>query len=237
MDSLDITQLLYDSGIPESSLILLLMIPIVVTIVAFARHVIGLKVFGIFTASMLTFAYYELGTKTGINTRSDFVTGIKYGLVLTFIILIATLITHKTTRRIRLHYLPKLSIVITITSFVVMFTLLFGGVLRRIGFVAVDIFPVFIISMISEDFIRAYNKSSARGAYEVSFQTILLAVVSYALISWEWLINTMLTYPWLTFFAIVINIGIGRFTGLRLTEHFRFRDILTRDEAGTTPEK
>ena len=47
----------------------------------------------------------------------------------------------------------------------------------------------------------------------------------------------MLTYPWLAFFAIAINFGIGKFTGLRLTEYIRFRDLLLRDETSADSEK
>jgi len=42
--------------------------------------------------------------------------------------------------------------------------------------------------------------------------------------------NLMLTYPELIFFIFVINVLLGKWTGLRVLEYVRFREILRHME-------
>ena len=44
-------------GIPLETVVLLLMLPIIVTLIAFFRQVIGIKAFGIYTPAIVTFAF------------------------------------------------------------------------------------------------------------------------------------------------------------------------------------
>ncbi len=44
-------------GVPKETVVLILMLPIVATIIAFARQVIGVKGFGIYTSLIITFAF------------------------------------------------------------------------------------------------------------------------------------------------------------------------------------
>ena len=58
-----------EQGVPIQTVTLLLMLPIVATLVAFFRQVIGIKAFGIYTPSIITFALLAFdpnGLKYGI---------------------------------------------------------------------------------------------------------------------------------------------------------------------------
>ena len=50
-------------GVPDGTVVLMLMLPIVVTIIAFFRQVIGIKAFGIYTPALITFAFAAIGSE------------------------------------------------------------------------------------------------------------------------------------------------------------------------------
>jgi hypothetical protein len=53
-----------------------------------------------------------------------------------------------------------------------------------------------------------------------------MSIVGYSIASWDLLIIYLQKYPWLVFVAIFINILLGKWTGLRLSEFIRFKKIL-----------
>ena len=52
-----ITQYMINQGVPQETVVLLLMLPIVATIIALARQIIGIKGFGIYTPLIISFAF------------------------------------------------------------------------------------------------------------------------------------------------------------------------------------
>ena len=72
-------------------------------------------------------------------------------------------------------------------------------------------------------------------------ETILVSVVAYFVVGGvidvglfsfktEFIKNLMLTYPELIFLILIINILLGKWTGLRVLEYVRFREILRNIE-------
>jgi hypothetical protein len=54
-------------------------------------------------------------------------------------------------------------------------------------------------------------------------------VVGYFVIGWPALRDFFLQYPWAIVLTFLINIGLGKWSGLRLVELFRFRHILKQE--------
>jgi hypothetical protein len=64
-------------------------------------------------------------------------------------------------------------------------------------------------------------------AVMLTIETILLSLFCFYLTSWQWLQNIILKYPFgVLLFTLAVNILLGRWTGLRLTEYIRFRKII-----------
>jgi len=55
-----------NQGVPKETLVFLLMLPIVAIVISFARQVIGIKGFGIYTPLIITFAFLVTGLKYGL---------------------------------------------------------------------------------------------------------------------------------------------------------------------------
>jgi hypothetical protein len=69
-------------------------------------------------------------------------------------------------------------------------------------------------------------EKGSRVAFLLALETLVISVAGYFLISWDRLTALLLAYPWLVLFTFLINIALGKWRGLRLTEYFRFAKIL-----------
>lgn len=221
--------LIETKGIPETSIILLLMLPMVATIIAFWRQFIGLRTFGIYAPILITFAFYQLSLTQTNNT--SLLQGLKYGLSLAVVVFFTAAFAHEMTKQIRLHYLPKMSILLSLVSIGVFGTLVLASYFNRGGFISVDILPLLLMITVSEQMISIYIKKGRKSAYLLTFATLFISSLTYMLISWKWLQTIMLQYPYISLLMLLLDFIIGKWTGFRLKEYFRFKSILNQGES------
>lgn len=203
---------LVNHGVPINSLILILMLPVIATILSFSRQVIGIKAFGLITPAMTALSFLVLG--------------LKYGLAVFAAILIAGTLTRLLVRRLHLMYLPRMALVLTSVSIAVLILLGIGVASDNSNILSFSIFPTLILMLLAEEFIAVQFTSGAKRAGATTAWTLGLAIACYFIVSWELLRTFVLSYPEITLLTIPLNIAIGRFTGLRLTEYLRFRKLL-----------
>lgn len=207
--------LIVAQGVPIQTISLLLMLPIIATLVAFFRQVIGIKAFGIYTPSIITFALIAFDPN-----------GIKYGIAIFASIILVGMISRLILKHFRLLYLPRVAITLSIVSLAILGILILGGSLRRTGLASISIFPLLIMITLSEKFVAAQIEKGNRVAFILAIETLIISVVGYYLVSWKALEALLLNYPWIVLLTFIINFSLGKWTGLRLTEYFRFRKIL-----------
>lgn len=226
MDSF-IEYLVIDKGLALSIVFLVLTLPVVATIGSFIRHVIGIRSFGVYTPIALTYAFYELGVVD--STEISYPTlGLKYGLTLILIVFASSTVVHLITKSVKLHYIPKMSLVLTGVVIAILVAMSGGAYFNKAGFISVDVLALLLVITISEQYINVYVNKDGRTAILLGIQTILIALISYILISWDVFRNLLLDYPFhIIIIAIILNIFVGLWLGLRLTEYIRFWDILT----------
>lgn len=214
MNTSSIVSYFVSQGVPLETVVLLLMLPIIATMIAFFRQVIGVKAFGIYTPSIVTFAFLA--------------TGIKYGLMLFVSVIVVGMVSRLLLKKLRILYLPRVAITISIVAFAMLAVLVLGGSLKRTGLAAVSIFPLVIMITIVEKFVATQIEKGDRTALILALETLLISLAGYYLASWGFLINLIKAYPWIILFSLPINILLGKWTGLRLVEYFRFREILKK---------
>jgi len=204
-------------GVPQETAVLLLMLPIVATVIAFARQIIGIKGFGIYTPLIIAFAFLA--------------TGLKYGLALFMTILLVGTLIRLLVKRLRLLYLPRMAIVLTSVALAILLVFLEGAYSGRKVLIAASIFAVLIMVTLVEKFIAAQIERGARRAIILTSETLLLSIICYWIASWLWLQNLVFLYPfWIILGAITVNIFLGKWTGLRLLEYWRFREVIKNIE-------
>jgi hypothetical protein len=203
-----------NEGVPFDTIVLLLMLPLVATMVAFFRQIIGIKAFGIYTPSIVTFAFLAFDPK-----------GIKYGIAIFVSIILTGMLSRILLRRFRLLYLPRVAITLTIVALVTLAILVVGGSLNRTGLASVSIFPLLIMITLVEKFVATQIEKGDKTALLLALETLAMSLIGYLLVRWSVLIELIVAHPWIVLCTIPVNIWLGKWTGLRLSEYLRFRKI------------
>lgn len=201
---------LLSSGVAAQTIILLLVLPVIATIFTFLKQVIGITTFGLYTPSVITLSFLVLGWWTAL-------------LFLIFILTMGSL-TRMMMQGWRILYIPKVAITITVVSFTLLL-LIAMGTASGIPFARDTIFILLILSTLSENFYSLKAESGWSSAILGIGQTLFGAILCVLFIEWAGLGALLLAYPELLLLTIVINIVLGRYTGLRLVEYFRFREL------------
>lgn len=206
-------------GVPANVLVLLLLFPVVASLIAASRHIIGLQGFGVYTPAVLAVALLSTGILTGI--------------LLFVAILVAASIGRGIFRRLHLQYLPRTALMLWLVSLVVFLLLLISPQLIQLNFnlITVTIFPILVLILLSENFLEAQLAGTQYRALELTIETIFLAVISALFMRTEEVQRFVIVYPEFTILSVfILDMVVGRFTGLRLAEYLRFRPILDPEE-------
>ncbi|HEX8974079.1 MAG TPA: 7TM domain-containing protein [Patescibacteria group bacterium] len=202
-----------EQGVPLDTVILLLVLPIIVTLIAFFRQVIGVKAFGIYTPAIVTFAFLA-------------VPRLRYGVVVFVAVIMMGMLMRYVLKSLRMLYLPRVAITLSIIAFSILILLSLGGSLQRTGLASVSIFPILIMITIVEKFVATQIEKGDKTAIILAAETLVISLAGYYVASWPLLIRGIVAFPWLILLTIPINIYLGKWDGLRLSEYFRFREVL-----------
>lgn len=205
------------NGVPVNTVVLVLLFPLVVAMVAAARHLIGVRGAGILTPALLSVAFLA--------------TGIWAGMALFIIILLVTVIGRTVLGGLKLQYLPRVSLLLWVVSAGVFMTLFGASIWNMSQLFTVGIFPILILMLLAETFIDLQAGRSGNEARALIFQTFVLAMISSIILGNEMVQRAVLLWPEIIFFGVaVFDIFMGRYTGLRLSEYLMYRGIVKEDE-------
>lgn len=202
-----------NQGVPFETVIMLLVLPIIATFIAFLRQVVGIKAFGIYAPLIVTFAF--LATN-----------GLKYGITIFVTVLFAGMLMRFVLKPFRLLYLPRVAIMLTAVAMFILSVLILGGEFRRTGLASVSIFPILIMITLVEKFVTVQIEKGDKVAIILAIETLIISVLGFFIANSETLIRFLALYPWTVLFTIPVNIVLGKWTGLRVSEYFRFRKIM-----------
>lgn len=202
------------NGVPANIIVLILLFPVITAVISVARHVIGLKGFGIYTPAVLSVAFLS--------------TGILNGIILFLVTLAASTVMKKLLSRLKLQYLPRTAMMLWGVS-VIMLLILIGLSFVPFSIIfTIGIFPLLIIMLLTEDFLGSQLAGSQSEARQLTIETLIIAIFCSVIIGWEPIQQFVLLQPELTLIAVAaLNMIVGRYTGLRLLEWLRFRTIIT----------
>ncbi|HOI04915.1 MAG TPA: 7TM domain-containing protein [Candidatus Woesebacteria bacterium] len=200
-------------GLPASLVVIILIFPVIASLVAFARHVVGFKGFGIYIPAVLSVAFVSTGLVTGI--------------ILFIAVLLSAMLARYLVQFLKMPLLPKTAMLLLIVSIAMLLLLTVGSFFKIDLVLNVSIFPLLIIILLTENFMTSQMFASRGEALNVTFETLILAVVGTLLIDNEAIQRFVILKPELTILlVVVINFAIAHYTGLRILEYFRFKDLL-----------
>ena len=214
-----LTSWLIDYGFTREILMFILYIPVIATIVNASRYLVGMKMFGVYAPVVLAFAYVF--------------TGLRFGLLVTVAVILATLLTYSLLRKIRMHYLSRIAINYTVISFFIIGIILLNEIspiqVTSEYYALKQVTPLglVLIATLSDFFIKQYVKKSLLTTMRSLIETIVIAVVGWWLLSLRngAFGDFVMTQIWIYPVIIIFNIIIGQFVGLRLKDFSRFKRV------------
>ncbi|MFA5947559.1 MAG: 7TM domain-containing protein [Candidatus Gracilibacteria bacterium] len=221
--------ILINQGVPDNTIALLLLLPVIATVVTFMKQFVGITTFGIYTPTIMTLSFLIIGLPAGLMTL---LSAISIGAL-----------SRPILKKTRMLFIPKMAVLLTIVSLLLFLILILSVYLNffNAAFLSIAIFPMLILSTLVEQFISVKTEKGFSSAALLMGETIFVAIIAYILVGGEinlvlfsfkfnFIKNLMISYPETIFLILIINILLGKWTGLRLLERIRFREVLRHIE-------
>ncbi len=189
----------------------LLLVPLGAFCVALLRNIVGVQTFGTFMPVLIALAFRETRLLWGIALFSTLVA---LGLGFRFYL-----------ERLRLLAVPRLSAVLII---VVLLMLVVSVISNRLGLdsgLSVALFPMVILAMTIERMSTVWEERGGSEALQQGLGSLLVATVAFTVMDLEIAKHLVFVFPESLLIVLALTLMIGRYTGYRLSELFRFRDF------------
>lgn len=208
-DMLDLTRLPLEM---QKVLALLLLLPFGALITALFRNVIGVMTFGTFAPVLFAVSFIDADWGTG--------------LAILLVVVVAGLAGRMLLEQLRLLMVPRLSIVLTTVILCVVFCVSALDYLRLTPSADAVLLPLVILTILIERFTVTTEEDSLAESMRLLAGTLFVAGCCYLVLRWEVVGRTIVIYPEAHCLTIAALIAIGRYTGYRLVELWRFRDLV-----------
>jgi hypothetical protein len=106
----------------------------------------------------------------------------------------------------------------------------FGTYLGISELATIAVFPMLIMTTLAEKFVSAQSGKGVYAAVLLMFETTVVSLICYWVVEWQFLQNLVLSYPEIILLLILVNLGLGRWSGLRFFEYIRFREVMRHAE-------
>ena len=189
--------------------------PLAILVVVIMRNVIGVATMGTFTPMLLAMALVK--------------TGFWPGLICFSVMILLGLVMRALVAKLNLLLVPRI-------SFVVIFVILLIQALTVIGYrldytivSSAIFFPIIITAWIIERASITWEEEGAVNTIKEILFTFLTAMVTYFVISNEYVRHVMFAFNELNLVIMFIVMLLGTYTGYRLTELTRFAPLINKD--------
>lgn len=204
-----------DRGVAANTIVLLMLLPLIATLVSFLHYIVGLSGYGIFMPTMVAIAFLA--------------TGVLGGVVLFAMILMISLVSNWVLKKWKLHFWPSRSINLLFISVGTFGLMMLSTYFKILDISQISIFPILFTILLVEEFVRTQLTKSKSEAFKLTLGTLILAIIGAAMMSVRQIQETVLLYPEVTLIIVLmINLIVGSYSGIRLTEIKRFKGAIRK---------
>jgi hypothetical protein len=191
---------------------ILIMLPLGALIVVFMRNLIGIETNGTFMPILIALSFRE--------------THLLMGIILFVVIVALGLFFRFSLEKLKLLLIPRLGAVLTIVVMLMVFISIISHKLNIVSGLSVALFPMVIITMTIERSSIVWEERGAGEAIKQVIGSLIVATLGYLLMQNKLLEHLIFVFPELLLLILAIMIWMGRYTGYRLLELWRFRYLL-----------
>ncbi len=206
-------------GLPlhvQNTYTILLMVPFGALLVVLLRNVVGIRTFGTFMPVLISLAFRETELLWGCVLFSSVVA---IGLALRFGL-----------EYLKLLLVPRLAAVLIM---VIILMLLLSIASHRLGFergLSIALFPMVILAMTIERMSIVWEEHGSRDAITQGLGSLAVAALAFIVMSNAWLQHLVSLFPESLLVLLAVTLLLGRYTGYRLSEYWRFRSVWLPDK-------
>ncbi len=190
---------------------IMLLVPVGALLLVLLRNVVGVKTFGTFMPVLIALSFRETGLIKGIFLITALVA---VGLAIRFYL-----------ERLKLLAVPRLAavliVVVLLMGFLSIITHRLGG---QTG-LSVALFPMVIITMTIERMSVVWEERGAGEALMSGAGSLLTAALAFVVMKIKIVEHLVFVFPELLLVALAAVLLLGRYTGYRLTDLYRFREL------------
>ncbi len=188
---------------------ILLMVPLGAFLIVLLRNIIGIKTFGTFMPILIALAFRETDLIWGIAL---FTLIVALGLALRFYL-----------EYLQLLLVPRLAAVLIIVIILMTIVTILS---YKLGFehgLSVALFPMVILAMTIERMSLVWEEHGAAEAIQQGVGSLAVAALGFLVMSNSTLKHMIFVFPEILLIILAATLLLGRYTGYRLTELWRFR--------------
>lgn len=209
---LDLWTVMDETNIPTNLLQMLMLLPLGAFLVALFKNVVGIKTFGVFLPVLVALSLIQTGMVSGLVLFSSIV----------FVVALISLPLEKWG----IQYTSKIAlmlIAVVITSLVGIRLL---QTTQWLSASAPLFFPIIILTIISERFAKKVEEDGVKEALGLYAQTLIVTLFIYFVLSSTLIQQVAITFPETIIALAGLNLLLGKWIGLRLTEYHRFYKVI-----------
>jgi 7 transmembrane helices usually fused to an inactive transglutaminase/Transglutaminase-like superfamily len=191
----------------------LLLLPLAALIICIFRNLIGIASFGTFAPALVGLAFREIESLPGI-------------LVFVSIILIGWSM-RRILDRYHLLQVPRTAFLLSLVVLVLIAAVVAANFRDFPATRYFSLFPMVILTGMIERFWTLETEDGTASSFKTLLSTMLIAATISVVLSVHAIAHHMVRYPETLGVIMAVQLLIGRYTGYRLLELFRFRDFVT----------
>lgn len=212
LDLVHIWETFQSAGISLGMLSTVLVIPLGALITIIFRNVIGVKLFGTFLPALI--AYSFIGT------------GFLWGMGIFVIIIFVGAILNIWLDKLKLLHTPRLTVIMVFTA-IVLVTLGYWGISSGSNPIAHSFFfPLAILSVTIEKFFNLSRDKGIKEALTLLIWTLIAVSICFYVMNSLFLQMLIVVLPETYLLILAAALYLGHWTGLRVSELYRFRSVL-----------
>jgi len=189
----------------------ILVVPVGILLLVVLRNVVGVKTFGTFMPVLIALAFRQTGLAWGVFF---FVVVVALGLSVRFYL-----------ERLKLLLVPRLAaVVIVVVLLLAMLTVLSAKLGLERG-LSIGLFPIVILTMTIERMTLVWEERGAGEALQQALGSVVVGVLCYLVMNLAVVEHLAFVFPELLLVVLAATLLLGRYTGYRLTEVRRFREL------------
>lgn len=191
---------------------IILMVPLGALVIVVLRNLVGLATFGTFMPVLVAMAFRE--------------TSLEWGIAMFTILVTVGLLLRQFLEKLHLLLVPRLAAVLTI---VIMLIAAFSIISVRLDLergLSVALFPVVILAMTIERMSIVVEETGSKEAFKLGMGSMIAAIAGYLVMTDVYLAHLFFVFPELLLVVLALTLLLGRYTGYRLLELWRFRGLM-----------